>query len=133
MAEQVRYVDIPGYATIVNNLAQSSSDISTELGAAKEAANLHIEKHQHIRKAEELLNLIEKDVAKFVRMMPIKQTGSNRPGRKTAPTEPVIDFSARPTKPIMTESDRELIARSHRALANLQKNLSELRSELGKT
>jgi len=133
MAEQVRYVDIPGYSTITNNLAQSSSDISTELKAAKEAANLHIEKHQHIKKAEELLNLIEKDIAKFVRMMPIKQPGKSARKTRTAPSEPVIDFSARPTKPIMTESDRELIARSHRALANLQKNLSELKSELGKT
>ncbi len=130
MAEQVRYVEVPEYSMITSDLSKSSTDISTELEAAKEAANLHIEKHMHVKRAEELLNLIEKDIARFIRMMPIKQPGKS--ARKPATAKSIVEFTARPTKPIMTESDRELIARSHRALQNLQKNLAELKSELGK-
>ncbi len=131
MAEQVRYVEVPEYSIITSDLSKSSADISTELEATKEVANLHIEKHMHVKRAEELLNLIEKDIARFNRMMPIKQPGKARK-TKAAAAESVVEFTARPTKPIMTESDRELIARSHRALQNLQKNLAELKSELGK-
>ena len=127
MAERFRYVEVPGYSSITSDLAQSSSDIETEIGAAKEAANLHVEKFLHVKRAEELVIEISKDISRLVRMMPIKQLG-----KKLKTTKPIVEFSARPTKPIMTETDRELIARSHRALQNLQKNLAELKSELGK-
>jgi hypothetical protein len=128
MAEKFRYVDVPEYSAITADLANSSANISTELEAAKEAANFHIEKHQHMRRAEELMAEISRDIARLERMMPIKLPGRAKPAAEKS----IIEFSARPTKPIMTESDRELIARSNRALQNLQKNLAELKSELGK-
>jgi len=128
MAEQVRYVQIPEHSIMTGNLSQSSSDMSTELEIAKEAADIHMEKYKHLKRAEELLVEISKDISKFVRLMPIKQP--NRASRIS--TKSVVEFTARPTRPIMTEDDREMIARSHRALANLQKNLAELKSELGK-
>jgi hypothetical protein len=102
--------------------------MSTELEIAKEAADIHVEKYKHIKRAEELLVEISKDISKFVRLLPIKQP--NRASRIS--TKSIVEFTARPTKPIMTEDDREMIARSHRALQNLQKNLAELKSELGK-
>jgi hypothetical protein len=128
MAEKFRYVDVPEYSAITADLANSSANISTELEAAKEAANFHIEKHQHMRRAEELMAEISRDIARLERMMPIKLLGRAKPAAEKS----IIEFSARPMKPIMTESDRELIARSNRALQNLQKNLAELKSELGK-
>lgn len=128
MAEKFRYVDVPEYSTITADLAKSSADISAELEIAKEAANLHIEKHQHLRQAEELMVQISKEIARLDRLMPIKLPGRAKPAAEKS----IIEFSARPMKPIMTENDRELIARSNRALQNLQKNLAELKSELGK-
>lgn len=128
MAEKFRYVDVPEHSTITADLAKSSADISAELEIAKEAANLHIEKHQHLRQAEELMVQISKEIARLDRLMPIKLPGRVKPAAEKS----IIKFSARPMKPIMTEDDRELIARSNRALQNLQKNLAELKSELGK-
>jgi hypothetical protein len=59
MAEKFRYVDVPEHSAIIADLANSSANISAELEIAKEAANLHIEKHQHMRQAEELIRIYE--------------------------------------------------------------------------
>ena len=127
MAEKARYVQVPEYSNIKDSLAESAANIEVELESAREAKALHINKHESIGRAQELIDEISKDIARFGRLVPIKQ-----PEKKPrAAAKSVIGF-ARPMRPIMTEDDREMIARSHRALENLQRNLSELKSELGK-
>jgi hypothetical protein len=123
MAEQVRYVQVPDYSAVMPDLTRASNDLKSGMDAAGEAANLHVEKYDRLKRAEELLHSIIADVNHIFRMMPIKQPERSAKQRPVASIRPKI---------VPTEDERILAARSHRALQSLQKNLSELKSELGK-
>ena len=126
MAEGVKFVLIDEYSSVTKDLLKSSENLKSAVGEANEAATLHASKYEHVKKAEELLGAMSKDITRFMRMVPIRQ-----PESRAARTRITVPQASKPRQTISYE-DKELVARSHRALANLQKNLAELKSELGK-
>jgi len=123
MAEKVKYVEVPEYSIITSGLVKSSEDLKANIDSASEASTLHMNKHEDVKKALALVDAISKDIAKFVRNVPIKQPDKKPRAEQTTQAK---------LKAYVHEEDKDMIARSRRALANLQKNMAELKSELGR-
>lgn len=125
MAERFRYVHIPEHSSITSSLSQSSQDLKLEIENTKEAKNLHDEKYLHVQRAEQLLDTISADIKTLVRMLPLKGKAAARPTQKTKAKQVRL-------KQYISEDEKAMVERSHKALRNLQANLAELKSELGR-
>ena len=123
--EASEFVLIKDHPTLVAALSNSSADMEGSITGAIEAAGLHEQKHDLIAAAMDNIKTIQADMRDLRGDLPIKSL----PGRRKAPA--VKPFVARKKAP-SPEEEHEFVQRSQKALQHLQRNLSDLKSELRK-
>ena len=128
MAERFRYVHVPEYSTVTSDLSQSSQSLADEIANTREAKDLHDEKYQNIEKAWKLIDSISADIKVLAKMFPIKGKIKHPATTKKGKAKQ----AEKAMKSYASDEEKAMVERSHRALKNLQSNLSELKSELRK-
>jgi hypothetical protein len=121
-----RYVLIPEHSVVVQNLQASSDDMQKGIESAEEIYDVISQRHMLVADSMKLCDEISRDLKEVTRAMPIKAMP------KTTGLAPMtyITQPRRPSAKPKTISEKEVLAKSQKALERLQKNISELKSEL---
>ena len=118
--ENFEYVNIPDYPIVVNDLRKTSGDMQDSINSTVEVAGLHNEKYELVSQAMDQIADIQLDMKQLLKMTPIKGVPHKHPGERRPSME----------KPKTPEEEHEFLQRSRRAIENLQRNITELKSEL---
>ncbi|MEM2874379.1 MAG: hypothetical protein QW063_02980 [Candidatus Nanoarchaeia archaeon] len=125
--ETAEYVFVKEYADIISNLNAASVDMQQGINRVFETSNLNAQKHIEVQRCIDLVKALSKELNEVKRLMPIK--GFRKPisiAKARAKPKPFISTEAKP------EISEEFVARSEKALQHLERNLAELKAELGK-
>ena len=122
--EAHEFVLVDEHSTIVSDLNKTSADVQGSVNTSIEAAELHNQKQDLVVEALEIIKEIQSHVRDFKKEVPIKKL----PGKRRVKVRP----KSRPTKVRTPTADEEheFLQRSQKALGHLQRNITDLKTEL---
>jgi hypothetical protein len=125
----LEYVRIDGHSAVETDLLQSSGSLKQAMDTSIKASEIQAEKHEKIAEAKRLITELLEKISELNRlMMREKFAETLRRPKSVVYRETKKKIVVR--KKIRTEDDREVLARSEKALGNLQKNLEVLKKQL---
>ena len=122
--DDYEYVLVKDHPILLSDLKATSDDLQKNINAAYEASNLHAQKHEEVQKAISAAHELMGEISKIKRTLPIRELRKPsmpkyRPATQTAAPAPAI-------------VDEDFLERSQKALQNLNRNIAELKLELGR-
>ena len=130
-----RYVLLTEHSRLIGNLEVGSGDLKHCADHAFEAADLHEQKHDQVAHARWLIDDMKVDMENLQKLFPVKEQVIPTPKAPVMITalRPRPMPSAKMPKPKPSAMvEKAYLEKSQKALANLKRNLEDLKGELSK-